>query len=126
MGAILIFLFVRVFLVEAYRIPSGSMIPTLLVGDWLFVNKLAYGPHIPGLDVSLPGYATPKRRNVVVFVSPPQPDNGADITPTLVKRFWGLPGDTLYMRSGVLYINGTAVSAGPELCLELDAARFSR
>ena len=113
-GAILIFLFVRVFLVEAYRIPSGSMIPTLLVGDWLFVNKLAYGPHVPGLDVSLPGYATPQRRNVVVFVSPPQFDNGADTTPTLVKRLWGLPGDTLYMRNGVLYINGTPYPQGPE------------
>jgi signal peptidase I len=112
-GAILIFLFVRVFLVEAYRIPTGSMEPTLLVGDWLFVNKLAYGPHIPVLNVNLPGYAAPKRRDVVVFVSPPQPDNAPDITPTLVKRLWGLPGDTVYMRSGVLYINGAAYPQGP-------------
>jgi signal peptidase I len=105
-GAVLIFLFVRIFLVEAYRIPSSSMVPTLLVGDWLFVNKLVYGPHVPVVDVNLPGYATPKRRDVVVFVSPPQLDNGADSTPTLVKRLWGLPGDTIYMRNALLYIDG--------------------
>jgi signal peptidase I len=110
-GAILIFLFVRVFLIEAYRIPSASMEPTLLVGDWLFVNNLAYGPHIPVINVNLPGYRTPQRRDVVVFVSPPQVDMG-DSTPTLVKRLWGLPGDTLYMRGGVLYIDGTPYPQG--------------
>ena len=46
-GTIAIFLVLRTFLVEAYRIPSGSMIPTMLVGDWLFVNKIVYGPHVP-------------------------------------------------------------------------------
>ena len=46
-GALLVFFFIRLFIVEAYRIPTGSMIPTLLVGDWLFVNKLAYGPALP-------------------------------------------------------------------------------
>lgn len=112
-GAVLIFLFVRIFLVEAYRIPSSSMVPTLLVGDWLFVNKLVYGPHVPVLDVSLPGYAQPKRQDVVVFVSPPQFDNGADSTPTLVKRLWGMPGDTLYMRGGLLYIDGVPYPQGP-------------
>ena len=122
-GAIVIFLFVRVFLVEAYRIPTGSMIPTLLVGDWLFVNKLAYGPYIPVLNINLPGYATPKRRDVVVFVSPPQTDIG-DSTPTLVKRLWGLPGDTLYMRNGVLYIDGTPYPQGPEFAGNLKGQDF--
>ncbi len=113
-GALLIFLCVRAFLIEAFRIPSGSMTPTLLVGDWLFVNKLIYGPHLPILDVQLPGYADPKRRDVVVFVSPPQVDQPQDPTPTLVKRLWGMPGDTLYMREGTLYINGVAYPQGPE------------
>ena len=54
-GALLIFLFIRTFFVEAFRIPSGSMIPALLVGDWLFVNKLVYGPHIPFTKINLPG-----------------------------------------------------------------------
>src|SRR5215208_4218921 len=92
----------RVALAEAYRIPSGSMEPTLQVGDWLFVNKLRFGPHIPFTHASLPGYAEPRRNDVVIFVSPPQdlairisPD---EVTPTLVKRIVGIAGDTLYMR----------------------------
>jgi signal peptidase I len=108
-GAILIYLVIKTFLMEAFRIPSGSMIPTLMVGDWLFVNKLAYGPHIPFTKIHLPGYRTPQHGDVVVFVSPYQADEaarGADPTPTLVKRLVGTPGDTLYMRNGMLYRNG--------------------
>jgi signal peptidase I len=105
-GAIIIYLFVKTLFVEAFRIPSGSMIPTLLVGDWLFVNKLAYGPTIPFTNSHLPGYADPKHQDVVVFVSPYQADNAPDYTPTLVKRLIGMPGDTLYMRNGQLYLNG--------------------
>ena len=106
----------RVALAEAYHIPSGSMEPTLLVGDWLWVNKLRYGPHVPFTSVHLPGYAAPRRGDVAVFESPPQdpsiriaPD---EITPTLVKRIVGVGGDTLAMRDGILYVNGTAERAG--------------
>jgi len=108
-GAVLIYLVIKTLLMEAFRIPSGSMIPTLLVGDWLFVNKLVYGPHVPFTGTNLPGYSTPHRGDVVVFVSPYQPDMaelGDDATPTLVKRLIGMPGDTLYMREGLVYING--------------------
>ena len=108
-----IFFGTRQLLAEAFRIPSGSMEPTLLVGDWLFVNKLRFGPHIPFTSHSLPGYASPKRGDVTVFVSPPQdvtirisPD---DVTPTLVKRIIGVGGDTLLMRHGQLTVNGAAV-----------------
>ena len=111
-GALLIFLFIRTFFVEAFRIPSGSMIPALLVGDWLFVNKLVYGPHIPFTKINLPGYSDPKRGDVVVFVSPTQTDNGADSTPTLVKRLIGMSGDTIYMRDGLVYLNGIAQRQG--------------
>ena len=110
-GTIAIFLILRTFLVEAYRIPSGSMIPTMLVGDWLFVNKLVYGPHIPFTHANLPGYSDPRRGDVVVFESPYQADqarDGLDPTPTLVKRLIGMPGDTLYGRDGVVYVNGIA------------------
>jgi signal peptidase I len=93
-------------IVEAFRIPSGSMIPALLIGDWLFVNKLRYGPHIPFTSVNLPGYAEPKRGEVVVFKSPPQIDQPEDPTPTLVKRLIGMPGDTIMMRDGMVYVNG--------------------
>lgn len=108
-GAVAIYLVVKTLFIEAFRIPSGSMIPTLLVGDWLFVNKLAYGPTIPFTNSHLPGYTDPKRNDVVVFKSPPQPDEaarGMDPTPTLVKRLIGVPGDTLYMRDGLLHLNG--------------------
>ena len=114
-GALAIFLVLRAFLVEAYRIPSGSMIPTLLVGDWLFVNKAIYGAHVPLSRASLPAIREPRRGDVVVFVSPYQADEaerGADPTPTLVKRLVGTPGDTLYMRKGVLYVNGIAQRQG--------------
>jgi signal peptidase I len=106
LGAILIYLVLKTFLIEAYRIPSGSMIPTLLIGDWLFVNKLVYGPTVPFTQSRLPGYQEPRRGEVVVFTSPPQIDQPEDPTPTLVKRLVGMPGDTLYMRSGVLHVNG--------------------
>jgi signal peptidase I len=111
-GAVVIYLFVKTLFIEAFRIPSGSMIPTLLVGDWLFVNKLAYGPTIPFTNTHLPGYTSPKHQDVVVFVSPYQADNGDDPTPTLVKRLIGMPGDTLYMRQAVLYLNGIAQRQG--------------
>jgi signal peptidase I len=114
-GTIAIFLLLRTFLVEAYRIPSGSMIPSLLIGDWLFVNKLRYGPHLPFTSINLPGYAQPQRGEVVVFESPYQADEaerGEDPTPTLVKRLVGMPGDTIYMRDAVLYVDGVAQRLG--------------
>jgi signal peptidase I len=116
----------RELLAEAFRIPSGSMEPTLLVGDWLFVNKLRFGPHIPLTSHSLPGYSSPKRGDVVVFVSPPQdvsirisPD---EITPTLVKRIVGIAGDTLLMRHGQLSVNGTPVPSPNSFVLPDTAA----
>ena len=114
-GAVLIYLVIKTFLMEAFRIPSGSMIPALLVGDWLFVNKLVYGPHVPLTHTNLPGYSEPKRGEIVVFVSPYQPDlaeQGEDATPTLVKRLIGMPGDTIYMREGLVYVNGVPQRQG--------------
>jgi signal peptidase I len=123
--AVAIFLGARQLLAEAFRIPSGSMEPTLLVGDWLFVNKLRFGPHIPLTNRNLPGYARPARGDVTVFVSPPQdvtiriaPD---EVTPTLIKRIVGVAGDTLLMRHGQLTINGTAVPS-PSAFVLPDAA----
>jgi signal peptidase I len=107
-GTIAIFLVLRTFLIEAYRIPSGSMIPSLLIGDWLFVNKLRYGPHVPFTNINLPGYAEPQRGDVAVFKSPTQIDQPWDPNPILVKRIVGVPGDTLHMRAGMLYRDGVA------------------
>jgi signal peptidase I len=98
--AILLFLVVRAFLVEAYRIPSGSMEGTLLVGDFLLVNKLVYGAEVPFTGKRLPAVRQPKYRDVVVFEWPEDP------TKNFVKRLVGLPGDTLAMRDGTLVRNG--------------------
>jgi signal peptidase I len=98
--AIALFLLVRAFLVEAYKIPSGSMERTLLVGDFLLVNKLVYGAEVPFTGARLPALRAPARGDVVVFQWPEDP------TKNFVKRLVGLAGDTLAMRDGVLYVNG--------------------
>ena len=116
--AVAIALAIRHFIVEPFRIPSGSMYPTLLVGDHLFVNKLAYGPKIPFTDLRLPGWREPERGDVVVFeVARPvgeggrrtiQPvDRAPDGTPTedFVKRLVGMPGDKVTLRNGQVFIN---------------------
>ena len=94
-----LFLVIRIALVQTFTIISGSMENTLLVGDLLVISKAAYGAMIPGTESRLPGYSHPKRGDVVVFHSPIEPL-------ILVKRLVGLPGDTLSMRDGVLEING--------------------
>ena len=116
--AIVIALAIRQFIVEPFRIPSGSMYPTLLVGDHLFVNKLAYGPKIPFTDFRLPGWREPQRGDVVVFeVARPinqagrrsiQPvDRAPDGAPRedFVKRLVGMPGDKITLRNGQVFIN---------------------
>ena len=116
--AVTIALAIRQFVVEPFRIPSGSMFPTLLIGDHLFVNKLAYGSKIPFTDLRLPSFGEPKRGDVVVFevARPRNPMGGRDIkpvdlapenTPTedFVKRLVGLPGDRISWRGGEVYIN---------------------
>lgn len=97
--AVVIFLLVRTFLVEAFRIPTGSMERTLLVGDFLLVDKAVYGATIPGTEVRLPGFREPERGDIVVFTNP------EDGKTNFVKRIVGLPGDTLEMRDGILYLN---------------------
>ena len=94
-----LFLLARVFVVEAFRIPTGSMEGTLLVGDFLLVNKLLYGADLAG-GVHVPALAHPKRGEVVVFVPPHEPGR------SYVKRVVGVPGDTLEMRDKVLIRDG--------------------
>ena len=100
--AVVLFLVVRAFFVEAYKIPSGSMERTILVGDFLLVNKLVYGAEVPFTGRRLPRLRQPARGDVVVFEWPRDPRKN------LVKRLLGLPGDTLAMRAGALYVNGAA------------------
>lgn len=98
--AILLFLAVRTFLVEAFKIPTGSMEGTLLVGDFLLVNKAVYGAEIPLTDHRLPAFSHPRRGDVIVFLPPHDPHKN------YVKRIVGVPGDTLEMREKVLLRNG--------------------
>lgn len=91
---------IRSFLVQTFVITSGSMEETLLVGDFLMVNRLGLGTRLPGTQISTPGYSEPRRGEVVVF-DPPH-EEGIK----LVKRLVGMPGDTLEMREKNLFING--------------------
>jgi signal peptidase I len=95
-----LFLIIRTFLVEAFRIPTGSMESTLLVGDFLLVNKAVYGARVPFARARTPAVAEPVRGDIVVFAPPHEPGKH------YVKRLVGLPGDILEMRARVLFVNG--------------------
>jgi signal peptidase I len=102
--AFVLFLFLRAFVVEAFSIPTASMENTVLVGDFLLVNKAVYGAEIPGTALRLPAFADPAEGDVIVFTPPHDPAKN------YVKRLMGVPGDTLEMRDKVLYRNGRAVA----------------
>lgn len=101
-AAVLIFLLLRTFLMEGFHIPSSSMERTLLVGDWLFVNKALYGAEVPFINKRLPAIREPRLGDIVVFDSKEE-----DIK--VVKRLVGMGGDTLQMRASRLYRNGELV-----------------
>lgn len=101
--ALVIWLFLRTFLLEAFRIPSGSMENTLLVGDFLFVNKALYGAEVPFTGKHLPAVREPKRGDILVF------DSVEEEGLKVVKRLIGVPGDTLAMEGGLLIRNGQKV-----------------
>lgn len=97
--AFVLFLIIRTFLLQSFYISSGSMEDTLLVGDVLMVTKAAYGAQIPGTASRLPGWDEPSRGEIVIF----RPEHDPDVD--VVKRIVGIPGDTLEMRDGVLYVD---------------------
>lgn len=117
--AIVIALLIRALIVEPFRIPSGSMFPTLLEGDHLFVNKFAYGAKIPFTSFRLPALREPQRGDIVVFkvgrmeaapgICPIDQCPEKYRSENFVKRLVGLPGDTIEVRDGVLFVNGAAV-----------------
>jgi signal peptidase I len=100
--AIIIAFFIRTFFVQAFKIPSGSMIPTLQIGDWLLVNKFMYGIKIPVLRKTLIPFTEPKRGDVVVFIYP------MDRSKDFIKRVIGVGGDIIEIKNKKIYINGTA------------------
>jgi signal peptidase I len=102
--AILIALFLRAFVVEAFKIPSGSMIPTLQVGDHIFVNKFIYGVRVPWTNIKFGmGYRSPRRGEVIVFIYPQNPEQD------FIKRIVGLPGDTVEMHGEQVLVNGVPI-----------------
>ncbi|MFQ5477547.1 MAG: signal peptidase I [Candidatus Binatia bacterium] len=101
--AILLALFIRAFVVQAFKIPSGSMLPTLQIGDHLLVNKFLYGLRVPFVGGRILDFHTPERDDVVVFIYP------KDKSKDFIKRVIGLPGETLEIRDKQVYINGEKI-----------------
>ncbi len=101
---LLLILLFRSFVAEPFKIPSGSMMPTLLVGDFILVNKFAYGLRLPVLNTKIVSLGEPERGDVFVFRFPENPKED------YIKRVVGLPGDEVTYRNKTLYINGVEVA----------------
>lgn len=110
-GAIALALLIRAFVFEAFKIPTGSMIPTLHVNDHLFVNKFLYGLKIPFTDIRFFGWRTPHRGEIIVF-SYPYDDDPDSSGKDLIKRVIAVPGDRVRMIDNHLYVNGRAIDVG--------------
>jgi signal peptidase I len=120
--AVLIALLLRAFVVEAFKIPSGSMIPTMQVGDHIFVNKFIYGVRIPFTKIKFFEWRKPKRGEVIVFIYPREPDKD------FIKRVVGIEGDRIEVRNNAVYINGKQVprTLEPGPCRYLDYDEHTR
>src|SRR6185437_7180573 len=131
--ALLLVFAIRSSVVEAFKIPSGSMIPTLLVGDHIFVNKFAYGIKLPFSDLfdHAPIYlirrAPPKRGDIVVFIYP------KDHSFYYIKRVIGVPGDTIEIKDKVLFVDGQEIARAPlaepqadKIFAELNDSKYTR
>lgn len=99
-AAFLAFCVIRPFIIQAFKIPTGSMRMTLVEGDLILVNKFIYGPKVPFTGLRLPGLRKPQRGDVIVFIYPEDPKKD------FIKRLVGIPGDTVEIKNGTVYING--------------------
>ena len=101
--AIVLALFIRTFVVQAFKIPSGSMEPTLQIGDHILVNKFIYGVKIPYLRKTIIPVSEPDRGDIIVFRYPEDPDKD------FIKRVIAVPGDIVEIRNKIIYVDGAAV-----------------
>jgi signal peptidase I len=99
--ALVLTFLLRAFVIQAFRIPSESMLNTLLIGDFLFVNKFEYGPKIPFTHVRLPGLRAPRTGDIIVFQFPEDPSKD------FIKRCIATGGQTVEVRNKVVYVDGT-------------------
>ncbi|MCM8783019.1 MAG: signal peptidase I [Candidatus Omnitrophica bacterium] len=106
--AFLMAMVIRTFVVQAFKIPTGSMQPTLLVGDHILVNKFIYGLRIPfsGKRIHIPGLRSPRRGEVVVFIYPEEPKKD------FIKRLVAFEGERVRIKDGRIYINGSPLEEG--------------
>ncbi len=114
--AILLALFIRTFVVQAFKIPSGSMEPTLLIGDHILVNKFIYGVKLPFIRKTLIPVSEPERGDVIVFIYPVDPSKD------FIKRVMGVPGDRVEIIDERLYINGRPCEEDPGVYTGNDTA----
>lgn len=103
--AVLLALFIRTFVVQAFKIPSGSMKPTLQIGDHILVNKFIYGVRLPFIGTLIIPVSDPERGDIVVFRYPEDPDKD------FIKRVVGIPGDTVEIRDKKILVNGEPLTA---------------
>lgn len=115
---LLVVLVLRSFLVEPFKIPTGSMIPTLLVGDYILVNKFAYGIRLPVLGTEIIAVGKPQRGDIMVFKYPEKPSIN------YIKRVVGLPGDTIRYENKRVYVNDVLVEQSLEAQLPASKPEF--
>ncbi|MCF7887138.1 MAG: signal peptidase I [Candidatus Omnitrophica bacterium] len=104
----------KTFFFQMYKIPTTSMVPTLMPGDKIFVSKLSYGPKLPFISFRLPGFSKLQRGDVIVFVPPQEVDQPWYRRKPYIKRVIGLPGETVEIKKGNIYIDDKEVTL-PEI-----------
>jgi signal peptidase I len=114
--ALVLVTLMRAFIIQSFRIPSESMVPTLLVGDFLFVNRFEYGPKIPLTHVRLPGLRAPRTGDIIVFQYPPNP------RVDFIKRCIATGGQTVEVRNKVVYVDGKPAPAADAHAYHVDPA----
>jgi signal peptidase I len=112
--ALVLTLLLRAFVIQAFRIPSESMVPTLLKGDFLFVNKFEYGPKLPFTHVRLPGLRGPRTGDIIVFQFPGNPSLD------YIKRCVATGGQTVEVRDKVVYVDGAPSRAADRYAYHMD------